>query len=552
VGGGSRIPGCGGADGPEAGVPPAPLDVLSAIAAHARRNPARAAVSDERRELSYGQLLDEAARTAAGLRALGVGAGDRVALLLENGVGFVVAALGCMLAECVFTPIAVSDPERRRAAILADLEPALVLSEGEPAAGGCPAPSASLAEVLDRGGADGLATRLAREPVPSRSGSGGEVPCGGARVAYCVYTSGTTGAPKGVMVGREAFAFAVAEIARIVGVDERTRALCVSPVHFDGSFSVIFPTLYRGGLLHIPRREQLLFPRVYFATLRRRRINCVSFSPSFLRLLRAGGGLSPFAQTDVEVLALGGEAPTCEEVRRIWQAKPSIRVINRYGPTEATISVSDLVLTPELLDGGNVPIGAPHAGSGFHLVDADGRPVSEPGVSAELCVSGRQLMHGYWRAPELTAAALRDDLIPGRLVYRTGDLVRLDGRGLLEFVGRTDRLVKHRGVRVSLQEVAQRLNGLEGVRACAAVAFDDGGSLGIAAFVVAAAGAAPSASQLLAELHDLLPEAMHPDRLFLVPALPLGSSSKLDEARLLEQVGLTPWAEVAPGAPPIS
>jgi amino acid adenylation domain-containing protein len=496
-------------------------DVLSAILDFSRRQPSRKCVADLDRELSYGELADEAGHVAAALRDLGAAPGTRVALLIGNSVDFVVAAMACMWVGAAFVPVSVSDPPERRASIVTDCNPVVVVVTGRSPGLDTRAPVVDLRSLADQPG-------VAPSPV-------GDHDC----VAYCIYTSGTTGAPKGVMISRSAFSTSVAAIGRLQYNDEASRALCVSPVHFDGSFSLIFPTLYFGGYLVIPDRESLSFPRSYFNALRRHQINTVSFSPSFLRLLMTAGGLRALADTDVDVLGLGGEAVSTGEVRSIWEAKPSVRVFNRYGPTETAISVSDLELTPEMLADGYVPIGPPHPGTSFHLVGADGMPVSSLGEPGELYVGGVQLMNGYLGAPELTSSVLRSDVVAGRTLYKTGDLVRLDRHGRWEFLGRTDSVVKHRGVRVSLVEVSEQLGRIEGVLAATASTFDDDGDLGVAAFVVADPAASPL--QIRDRAADLLPAAMLPDRLVLVEEFPLNASSKVDQSRLLSDAGLTPW-----------
>lgn len=486
-------------------------------------------VADEARELSYGELAGEAGRVAVGLEAQGAGRGSRVALAIGNSVDFVVAALACMWVGATFVPISVSDPPQRRASIVSDCDPVVVLRTARSPETGAQAPVVDLSA---------LATRTGAPPTPASDPG---------LVAYCIYTSGTTGTPKGVMISRSAFATSVAAIGISQYNDRASRALCVSPVHFDGSFSLIFPTLYFGGYLVIPDRESLSFPRSYFNALRRHEITTVSFSPSFLRLLMTAGGLKALADTNVEVLGLGGEAASTGEVMGIWEAKPSIRVFNRYGPTETAISVSDLELTPDMLADGYVPIGPPHPASSFHLVSADGHLAGDLDEPAELYVGGRQLMAGYLGAPELTSSVLRSDVVAGRVLYKTGDLVRRDRHGRYVFVGRADSVVKHRGVRVSLVEISEQLSRVEGVLAVTVSAFDDDGNLGVAAFVVADPGA--SALQVRSRAADLLPAAMLPDRLVVVDELPLAASSKVDESVLLARAGLSQLARGQPARP---
>jgi D-alanine--poly(phosphoribitol) ligase subunit 1 len=322
-----------------------------------------------------------------------------------------------------------------------------------------------------------------------------------------------------------------------VGLNAEDRALCVSPVHFDGSFSAIFPPLVRGVPLVIPDREALLFPRRFFSIVANEGITATSFSPSYLRLLRASGRLARLADTPLRVMALGGEAPSTADIKAVWAANPRLRVVNRYGPTETTIAVAHSELTPELLDAGLIPIGQPHPGSSFHLVDEHGRLVDRPGAVGELHIGGPQLMVGYLNDPALSGAVLRTDIVDGTTLYRTGDLVFRDDRGNYLYMGRSDRVIKRHGVRMSLVEVTEALGGMDGVASAACTTFDLDGELGVVAFVVPDREVTAIAVRQAAA--QRLPETMLPDHFVLVTDLPLTSSSKVDERRLLKEAGLS-------------
>jgi D-alanine--poly(phosphoribitol) ligase subunit 1 len=299
----------------------------------------------------------------------------------------------------------------------------------------------------------------------------------------------------------------------------------------------MFPPLVRGIPLVIPDRDALLFPRRFFSVVAGEGITATSFSPSYLRLLRSSGRLSKLADTSLRVMALGGEAPSAADIRAVWDAAPRLRVVNRYGPTETTIAVAHLELTRELLDAGPIPLGRPHAGSSFHLVDEDGTLVGGAGMVGELYIGGRQLMAGYVNDPEQTARVLRTDVVD-ETVYRTGDLVSRDERGNYVYVGRSDRVIKRHGIRLSLVEVTESLGDLDEVASAACTTFDLDGDLGVVAFVVPARELTPLALRQAARRR--LPDTMLPDQFVLVPELPLTSSSKVDERRLLAEAGLAP------------
>jgi D-alanine--poly(phosphoribitol) ligase subunit 1 len=497
--------------------------VLGAVLDHADRAPDWPAVKDLDRALTRGELRAAAGRVAAGLLQKGVGPGDRVALLIGNSVDFVVAALGCLWAGVTFVPLAITDPDVRRAQIVADCRPAQVITAGS-----------------DQTAPSGLPVGTAWTSLSALSAADGRTPPPvTGPISYVIYTSGTTGIPKGVQISPEAFFTAVEACADAVGLTADDRGLCISPVHFDGSFSAIFPPLVRGVPLVIPDREALLFPRRFFSIVVSEGITATSFSPSYLRLLRASGRLARLADTPLRVMALGGEAPSTADIRAVWAASPGLRVVNRYGPTETTIAVAHLELTPELLDAGLVPIGHPHPGSSFHLVDEHGRLVDRPGVVGELCIGGLQLMAGYLNDPALTAAVLRTDVVEGTTLYRTGDLVFRDDRGNYVYVGRSDRVIKRHGVRMSLVEVTEALGGIDGVASAACTTFGLEGDLGVVAFVVPD-GELTTPVAVRQAASERLPETMLPDQFVLVANLPLTSSSKVDERRLLKEAGLSP------------
>ena len=487
--------------------------------AHAASDPSHPAAKDDRRDLTYDQLLAEVGMLAAGLAERGVVPGDRVGLHVPNSVDFLVAALACMWIGAIFVPLAVTDPPARLAGIVDDCTPVLVLTTSATSE---PHPNAvDLTEVTAAGFSE----------VPPVAADD--------RPAYAIYTSGTTGTPKGVVIGRQAFAAAVRSTVAVMGFAPNTRSLCVSPFHFDGSFGTLFPTPAAGGSLVIPPRESLLFPRYFFRTVARERITLTSFSPSYLRLLLSSPHLSTLDGSTLEIVGLGGEACSAADVQRLWAAAPRLRVFNRYGPTETTIMASHFEVTRDVIAGGNaVPIGVPHPGVSFHLVDEHGRVIDGAGEAGELYIGGVQLMAGYWQAPDLTASVMRTDIVPGQTLYRTGDLVlrRLDGN--YAYVDRADRIIKRRAVRISLVELNAILHRLPAVAAVACVMFDNYGELGIAAFVVT--HPRRTAEELRRAAAEHLPDSMMPDRIELVDELPLASSSKVDERRLLAEASLPP------------
>jgi len=502
--------------------------VLELVLQHAQSAPGAPAVQDDHEAFEYGELAERVAATASGLAAYGLAPGDRVAIDLGNSAAFVTVALGCLWFGTPFVPLSPMDPPGRIARIMADCEPSLVVTGGHSGSG-----------VLDFGdrrtvGVEDLLNNSG--PVPARA-------LDAERDAYLIYTSGTTGVPKGVRIPERALGWAVAQAAKLLGLESSTRALCVSSFHFDGSYGTVFPTLFTGGSLVIPRREDLLFLKRFFGVVHEAGITLTSFSPSYLRLLVASRKLDKLAGSDLRTLALGGEKCVAEDVAELWRVLPGLRVFNRYGPTETTIAVTNYEVERADVASGKVPIGAPHPGVSFNLVrlDGSGALVQEVGEVGELYIGGEQLMRGYWGDSALSDAVLARQVVPGEVVYKTGDLVYRDGRGLYVYAGRLDDVVKRNGVRISLGEVTDVLRGVDGVTGAVCVAVDLGGRLGIAAFVVAPP--AMTAVKVLDAASSEIPATMRPDEVFVMGSFPMTASGKVDRQRLLDEAGRSGWRE---------
>jgi amino acid adenylation domain-containing protein len=500
------------------------VDVLDLIAARAEAAPLHPAAKDLERDLSYTELIADIRRIAAGLERLGVKRHARVALHLPNSVDFLVAALACNWIGAIFVPLAATDPPARLKTIIDDCDPSLVIVDDE---------AAQVAEHLSgRLTATMSSLRAEGGNPPTHSTLAGDD-------AYIIYTSGTTGSPKGVLVGAAAFCQAVRETARALELGQQTRALCVSPFHFDGSFGTLFSTPIVGGSLVIRRRESLLLPRMFLDAVEREQINHTSFSPSYLRRLLSSPQLSRLAATNLRTLGLGGEECVAGDLRRLWEAVPGLRVFNLYGPTETVIQVTIFEVKPSHVssESSRVPIGYPNAGVIFRLIGSDGEVIEGSGRTGELYVGGPQLMSRYWNDDELTNRVIRDDVVAGERLYRTGDLVCRDESGAYVYVDRTDRVVKRSGVRISLAEMASALRRIDGVVEADCAPFVRDGQLQIAAFVVSTGSR--DVVELRHSAQDHLPVTMLPDVIEIVDSLPVTPAGKLDERALLSGAGLT-------------
>jgi amino acid adenylation domain-containing protein len=501
------------------------------FAEQAARAPEAVALTAAGARISYAELDARASRLAARLSAAGAGLETRIGLYVERSPALVAGMLGILQAGGAYVPLDPAYPAERLAWMAADAGLGLLVVEaglaGSPALpGGIPRVLVDAGGELVEGGGDGDCDGWA--PLPAGPGPGPET------LAYVMYTSGSTGQPKGIEVPHRAVARLVrgADYARF-GPDEVF--LQMAPPSFDAATFEIWGALLNGGRLALlpggaPSLEEL------GAAVVREGVTTLWLTAGLFHSLVES---RPEALRGVSQLLSGGDVLSAPHVRRALAALPGLTLIDGYGPTENTTFTTchpmrdaDAVADP-------VPIGRPIAGTTVHLLDGDLRPVPA-GVPGELYAGGDGLARGYRGRQDLTA----ERFVPhpfatqgGERLYRTGDLARWRPDGTIEFLGRRDQQVKIRGFRVEPGEIEAALLRHPEVAEAAVVAREEAGGKALAAYVVPRAAGAVLPADLREHLRRLLPEHMLPSHLTALPGLPLTANGKVDRRALAVRLG---------------
>jgi amino acid adenylation domain-containing protein len=469
------------------------------LAAQAARSPDAIAAEDAQRAVSYAQLHRSADGLAQMLLARGAGRERMVAVRSGMTTDLVIALLAVLRSGAAFVPVDPVHPVAWQLSVIRDSGACLLLSDGgAPLLGGPP-----LVRISERPADPGRRIPLP-DPHPDQA-------------AYILYTSGSTGEPKGVVVSQRALALYLEWAAASYG--GAGPVLMHTSAAFDLSMTALFVPLLAGGTVRLASAGDLASLADLLAV---RRWALLKLTPSHLSALDAvdrgqPDGAGAAAAPVVDTLVVGGEALRYGQVRR-WLAAGT-GVFNEYGPTEATVGCC--VHRVGAADPDAVPIGEPLPYATVAL--------GNPGGPGELLVGGGGLARGYLGQPALTAARfVPDPAARGARRYRTGDLVSRDGRGALRYHGRLDRQLKIRGHRVEPGEVESALRACQGVAQAAVRGEQAAGRTLLEGYVVPLAGARLSVPALLGDLASRLPAHSVPSRLAILPALPVTAAGKTD------------------------
>lgn len=514
------------------GIPAGPEEVAhAAFLRQAALTPDRIAVIDDDpadpprtgRALTYGQVDQASARLASWLRERGAGCEERVGVLL-SGSDLVVSVLGVWRAGAVYVPLDPGLPGSRLAAIAADAAPRLVISRADVGGKVAALPAGCQVVLLDE-----LEPELRSRPAVA---PGSAVLPGNA--SYVLYTSGSSGQPKGVIGTHRALSTRISGLISEFGFGADDVVLARTPAGFDPALWEMLVPLSSGGRLVTAAAERRSEPRYLAEAVQRHQVTSLDVIPALLSALLDDSDSVRLAGTLRRVLCGGDRLPP-ELAARCAGALPRTQLHNLYGPTETTIEVSIArSVTAEADGAGQVPIGIPVPGSRLYVLAPGGEP-QPVGARGEIYVGGAQLARGYLGQPGLTAAAfVPDPFGRGERLYRTGDLARWRSDGALEFAGRADSQLKIRGHRVEPEEVAALVRALPGVADAVVVARAAGSPRArLTCYVTMVPGAGPADAPGLARaLRDLAPEPMVPAAWVELPELPRLPSGKIDRAAL--------------------
>ncbi len=485
-----------------------------------------AAVIGEER-ISFGELRRKANRLGNRLQALGVGAETIVALCVERSIEALVGLLGILKAGGAYLPLDPQHPPERLAAMLEDAQPLALLTQKR------------LLDRLPEGRAKVICLdrdwpEIGRESEEApRSESGAE------RAVYIIYTSGSAGRPKGVVVSHRSLVNTCLAVIHAVGLVPGDRFFQFAPLTFDPSAFQIFPALISGATLALHRAPSEL------STIEIRQF-CDSYGVTALDLpaglwqqwladLESLDGKLP---SRVRVFMTGGEStPTVKAQAWGRMADNASTFVSSYGPTETTAAMIFAASKDDVANIAlqHIPLGGPIRNTRVYVLDRDDNLVPI-GAMGELCVAGEGLARGYLCEPALTAERFAPDPFsqrPGARMYRTGDIVRYLMDGTIEFEGRADHQVKIRGFRIELGEIEARLQQHPAVReAIVVVREDKPGQKTLIAYFVSVSAPAPSVVELRDFLRRQLADHMVPSAFVLMEELPLTPNGKVDRKAL--------------------
>ncbi|GKT25653.1 non-ribosomal peptide synthetase [Acidovorax sp. SUPP3334] len=504
-----------------------PLTVGQHIARWAAQTPDAPAIEAGAERLSYRELEARVDRMAQALHSRGLPAGGLLAIELPRSLDLVVAMLAAWRVGAGYLPLEPDWPAARRHGVLEHARPACVLSaraadSAGPSEKTQPWHEIALADVID----PQVAHRTdPAAPAWNRSPSMDDL-------AYVLYTSGSTGQPKGVVIGQAQLLNYVAAATQAMDLGRCRRWALTSSVVADLGNTALFGALFNGACLVIAGPDDVGDARAFSAFMTQRRIDAIKMVPSHLEAL-----LEHEAPVLPDTLVLGGEATTGALLQRIERLAPRCRIYNHYGPTETTVGVMVHAHQPGSETGGSatLPLTQVLANNRVHVLDEHLQLVPQGGRGM-VFIGGAQQCRGYLHRAESGEAFIDDPFVPGERMYRTGDLAyRLVGGGI-RLAGRADHQIKIRGFRVEPAEVEAVLALHPQVAQATVIpVLGDGSATELAAFVVAgaeSAAAPPTPAALRSHVEDRLPSAMVPARCVVLAQFPRLPNGKIDRVAL--------------------
>lgn len=345
---------------------------------------------------------------------------------------------------------------------------------------------------------------------------------------YIVFTSGSTGIPKGVMACHRSVLDYIENLSEVLEFNEDTVFGNQTPLYFDACLKELYPTLKFGATTYLIPKELFMFPIKLIEFLNEYKINTVCWVVSALTMISAFGALDEVKPEYLHTIAFGSEVFPIKQFKRWREALPDCKFTNLYGPTEGTGMCCYYKVDRDFELDEAIPIGGPFKNTEILLLGEDNQPVPQ-GEQGEICIRGTSVTLGYYRNPEKTSEAYvqnpLNDMYP-EIIYRTGDLAKYNERGELIYLSRKDYQIKHMGHRIELGEIEVVVNMLDGIKNACCI-FDDDKKKIILCYV-----GDMSKADVTAFLKEKLPRYMIPNKIYQLDVMPLTANGKLDRVTL--------------------
>lgn len=483
------------------------------------RWPEKTAYADERRSVSYREVQEESYKIASTILQKGFHQ-EPVAVFLEKSVECVISFVGVACSGNFYTPVDIKMPLLRIEKIMDTLYPRLIVTDRaheEEARQFAGEAEILIYESIQMQKADSTAVQSSLRSIVDTD------------VLYVMFTSGSTGVPKGAILSHRAVADFVSWAVECFALDDTVIIGNQEPFYFSGSIFDLYVTLAVGGTMYIIPHEMFSFPAMLMQFMLEHHINTIGWVPSALNMVSILGALHSPYLPELRHVQFGGEVMPMKQMNRWRKAYPNVRFVNMYGPTEAADTCAYYIIDRSFEDTESLPIGQACKNKEIFLLDEQDKRIQDPEKVGELCVRGTGLACGYYNNQEKTKENFVQNPLQNaytEIIYRTGDLAKYNKRGELVYVSRKDFQIKHMGNRIELGEIETAASSLSGIESCVCL-YDTECSRIVLFYTGPAEG-----QEIRKEMKALVPDYMMPNRAIRLEKMPVNLNGKIDRLQL--------------------
>lgn len=469
------------------------------------KTPDNTAIVFENENITYSMLDRKTSCLAYKLHEAGISSDDFVAIIADRSIEMIIAIYAVLKSGGAYVPIDPTYPDERIKYIIDDCKPKAVIINTK--------------ERLDIHG-ETVIIDMRDDKIIDEEHDGFVVKAAPSDLAYCLYTSGTTGKAKGVLIEHRNLVAYVSQFIDYFNIDSRSVVLQQAYIGFDTSIEEIYPVLMTGGKIVVVNKDTLLDSEKLRFTINDEKITMISCSPLLIN------EMDYLNNSSVRILISGGDVLRKEYIKKF--ADSQMNIYNTYGPTEATVCATYYKVNHSSTET-SIPIGKPISNVKIYITNKGG--LCGIGVPGELCISGAGIARGYLNRAELTTEKFVSNPYGEGKMYRTGDLAKWLPDGNIEYMGRIDNQVKIRGFRIEIGEIENCIHMIDNIKDCAVIARDnEQGEKNLYAYFVASCEI--DISFLRSELKKILPGYMVPAYIMQLDKLPTNKSGKIDKNAL--------------------